>query len=217
VLYQVYSDMYRDLQIAEDELLQFAAQKSSAWSASVFVLEDEFYLEGWLSFVWQTWCTFCRKCIVSSAMGTTTGSGHTIPSLAGATTEEFVSGAVIRVAKGKPLVWTANSALRIEPTWGDVDKLHDIVIGLVPNNSATLLSGITAASTAAKTFQTIRNAAAHRNHQTLADVNALRSRYVAFPITHPIHSLFWTSASGAEYLAIEALNEIATAGFVAIG
>jgi hypothetical protein len=117
--------MYRDLQIAEDELLQFAAQKSSAWSASVFVLEDEFYLEGWLSFVWQTWCTFCRKCIVSSAMGTTTGSGHTIPSLAGATTEEFVSGAVIRVAKGKPLVWTANSALRIEPTWGETSRYCD--------------------------------------------------------------------------------------------
>ncbi len=215
-LYQIYSDMYRDLLVAEDELLEFAANKPTTWTASAFALEDEFYLVGWLSYVWQTWCNFCRTCIISSAMGTTTGSGQIVAQLPDAIAETNVSGAAIRAAQRRPLVWTSNSVLRNEPTWGDVDKLHDVVIGMAPGNSAALLSGIAAASTAAKTLQTIRNAAAHRNHETLVSVNALRSRYVAFPILHPLHSLFWTSATKTEYLAIEALNELTTAAFVAI-
>ena len=43
----------------------FAASKPSIGSASSFTLLEECLLEGLLSRCWQSWCIFCRTCVIA--------------------------------------------------------------------------------------------------------------------------------------------------------
>lgn len=136
-----------------------------------------------------------------------------------ASSEAHVSGAAIR-AKGMnkvPPYWGATSTtLRNEPTWGDVDTLARILPRLGSSNQSQLLAAISAASQSAKSLQFIRNAAAHNNPETMADVLAIRSQYVVFPITHPVHALYWTNPSSGDFLAPAALDDLVECALDAI-
>jgi hypothetical protein len=150
-------------------------------------------------------------------MGTTDGSGTAIPAHPFATSEEFVSGATIRAKANKAPYWgSPNSLLRLEPTWGDVDILVRIMPRLGSNNSSQLIAAFSGCSASSKVIQTIRNASAHNNPETFADVQALRSAYITFPISHPIHALYWTDTSSGDFLAIAALEDLVNGGLTAI-
>lgn len=101
----------------------FAAKKPLINSATNFTFLEECLLEGLLSRCWQSWCGFCRTCVIDSCVGTTNHAGVPVVALPEATDEFIVSGAAIRAkSRPNPPYWGApNTVLRAEPTWGDVD------------------------------------------------------------------------------------------------
>ncbi len=190
-------------------LSDFAASKPSLTAPNSFTLTDECLLEGLLSRLWQGWCQFCRKCIVHSCMGATTVAGAAIPAIAGAADESYVSAAVIRARKSQLPNWqNTNTILRNEPTWGDVDILSKIIPLLAPHNAGQMLAAFSVGHPTAKAIQTIRNGAAHDNAQTRAEILTLAPNYVAFPITHPTHAMFWTDPQTQNYLVLQAIEDL---------
>lgn len=199
-------------------LRNFATARPSISSASDFTLEDECLLEGLLSRVWQTWGAFCRLCVCESCLGTINGLGAVVPKHALALSEAHVSAAAIRAkSKASPPIWGAtNTTLRFEPTWGDVDVLAKIIPHLGPTNQGQLLAAFSGGSQSAKALQLIRNAAAHNNLQTMGDVHNIRSRYLVFPITHPIQALYWVDPISKDFLVLQALEDLLDTGLAAI-
>ena len=198
----------------------FAASRRTISGPGDFSLQDECFLEGALSRTWQAWNAFCRACVCESCMGTVDGSGIPVVGLANALSEQHVSGAAM---KAKPIGFTGpywgatNLVMRYEPTWGDVDVLDRIVQRLGPANHAQLRAAMSTWAASSKRLQTIRNAAAHNNHETMAAVLALRSSSVAFPIAHPVHALFWLDPASRDFLAVSCVEGLREAGLGAIG
>jgi hypothetical protein len=189
-------------------LYEEIATASNLASSADFSLENECVLEGVLSRAWQTWNRFCRELIIESCLGTTNLSGP-IAGHPSATSIVAVSMAAIRVRRHLMPVWRgANSVLRDEPTWGDVNVLLDLIAGLGPSNATSLNDLCTVAGPGARTLQAVRNATAHTNAQALANLARLSSSYVAFPITHPTHAMFWVSAISGELLFLDALEHM---------
>lgn len=202
-----------------DHFRRFAASGPAITGAARFQLPDECLLEGLLSRAWQAWGTFCRDCVVKSCMGTVNGSGANVVAHPFALSESHVSSASIRAKSPRtpPPYWGGtNSVLRHEPTWADVDVLVRIVPRLGCSNHSQLTAAVSSSALSAKALQAIRNSAAHTNAQTMSDVLGIRSRYVVYPITHPIQALFWTDPSSGDYLVTSALEELVDCGFDAI-
>jgi hypothetical protein len=195
----------------------FAASKQVLNVPAAYTQDDEFLLEGLLSRVWQSWSSFCRSCVVHSCLGSATSAGALVPSVAGAATEGHVSAAAIIARSGNAPNWLrTNAVLRFEPTWGDVDVLARIIPLLNPSNAAQLLAAFSSGHASAKALQTIRNSAAHDNHQTRADILALAASYVAFPIGHPTHALLWSDPTSADFLVLQAISDLKAAAAAAI-
>jgi hypothetical protein len=195
----------------EHEYRAFANSKPVLTSSADFTLLDECVLEGLLSRSWQCWCVFCRDALFESCKGGVTSGGVTITPNPLALSDAHISGAAIRAKnhRNDGVYWgSTNSILRLEPTWGDVDRLVDIVSRLGPNNQATLAAAFSSASPSAKVLQTIRNAAAHHNPETMNAVSALSSSYVAYPVTHPAQALFWTERSSGDFLVTFAIADL---------
>jgi hypothetical protein len=215
-----WTTLSSELDLLSSLVREFAAKKAGINSASDFTIQDECLLEGLLSRIWQTWCNFCRACVIESCIGTIDGAGVTIPPLPGATSPEHVSGAAIRANRKppKPPYWGSgpNTLFRAEPTWGDVDVLANVLLRLRPMNFPKLLAAFSSGSSSAKALQLIRNGAAHNNAQSLVEIQALRSRYMIFPIGHPTHSLFWIEPHSKDFLSTQAIEDLKDAGFAAI-
>jgi hypothetical protein len=195
----------------EAEVSAFLAKKgSSITGPNDFTVGDECLLEGVLSRAWQGWGTFCRQVVVNSCLGTTTVGGVVVPAHPDAHSEDHVSGAAKRAkSTPNPPTWgQVNALLRLEVTWGDTDLLAKILPIMAVPRSPELLAAFSQADSSAKSLQTIRNAAAHHNHQTLQEVNNLSSKYVAFRVTHPVQALFWTVPSTGDYLLTDALEDL---------
>jgi hypothetical protein len=193
------------------------ATKKTFGQASDFVHEDICMLEGILSHIWQGWCHFCRDLIIESCTGTTDISGNHFAQVTGALSEQDVSSAAIRIKQRKTPIWgQQNSVLRYEPTWGDVDVLTDIISGTGVANGTTLRGMCTMASPGAKILQRVRNAAAHHNPQTVAELLRISGTYSTFPISHPCQALFWVESTTGKYLLPEALDVLIMASMHAV-
>ena len=210
-MYANWSHLCVELDEASSELHTFCANHTSPFPPTSFSLADQFYLEGFTSYAWQAWCTFCRNCVFESCLGTTNGAGTVIPPHPNATSVAHVSGAASKASKrtARPPYWGGtNITLRFEPTWGDIDILNQIIPRLAPSNASQLLAAFSSGNAPLKAMQKIRNATAHRNPETLADVSSLMSRYRAFSIQHPVQALFWIEPSSNDYLAIHVMDEM---------
>lgn len=198
-------------------LRDFTSSRPSISSASDFVEKDECLLEGLLSRVWQAWGIFCRSCVCESCLGTTNAAGALIASHPDAKSESHVSAAAIRAKQTANSPWGGiNQLLRNEPNWGDVDVLSKIIPRLGPSNQTQLLAAFSSGSQSAKALQLIRNAAAHTNAQSVAEVRGLQTRYIVFPITHPTHALYWVDPRSGDFLVLHAVEELLDAGSAAI-
>jgi len=151
-------------------------------------------------------------------MGTFDGNGVAITGHPHAASEGHVSGAAIRAKNTpNPPTWgNVNTLLRSEPTWGDVNVLAAIIPRLAPANQSQLLAAFSTAAGGAKALQLVRNATAHNNLQTMAEVQSLRSGYIAFPLTHPVQALFWTEPTSRDFLVLWAVEELRDASLAAI-
>lgn len=167
---------------------------------------DLFELEGWLSDVWQVWCRFCRGTVFASCGGCLTATGNTLA--ATHASPEIVSFIASRQSNGiPPTAVGTNTRLVKEPTWGHIDKLLDVIQALNPTNRATLLSAFGTVPLI-EHIRLIRNAAAHRNTQTMADVLALQPMYQATPIRHPLEALLWVDTNTGRALMHSRLDEM---------
>src|ERR1019366_122037 len=106
--------------------------------AGDFTTDDLCLLEGVLSRIWQAWCGFCRETVIESCLGTHDLSGA-IAALPTAQSAAHISAAAIQARKRQTVTWTQqNTTLRLEPTWGSIDALLDIIRGLAPANAIKL-------------------------------------------------------------------------------
>lgn len=212
-LHQIHTDFEAELLEPTRVFEELATMRTFGGSAD-FTTDQLCLLEGVVSRIWQAWCRFCRRLILESCQGTVDLSGVTIPALATAASDAHVSAAAILAWRKRPVRWRAtNTLLRREPTWGDVDVLLDIVNALTPNNSAKLTGMCSVSSAGAKVLQAARNAAAHHNHQSIADLLRLSSTYSTFPIQHACESTFWIEMATSKYLlpfVIDELRDAAT-------
>lgn len=203
------TELNQSLDLLAQRISDFSATKQNVGASNNFTLDDECFLEGLLSRLWQVWGRFCRKCVVHSCMGATTVAGAVIPGVAGAATEGHVSAAAIRARNSQRPNWqSTNSVLRFEPTWGDTDVLARIIPLLAPSNANQMLAAFSVGHPSAKALQTIRNGASHDNPETRAEILALAPNYLAFPITHPTHAMFWTHPQTQDFLVLQAIQDL---------
>jgi hypothetical protein len=163
-------------------------------------------LEGWLSELWQAWCHFCRRVVMASCTGGAGTSGA--PIAATHTTNDHVSFIAAKQKRGvPPTTLGTNTVLRHEPTWGHVDKLLEVMRALAPANYASLTAAFGTVPDI-EHIRLIRNAAAHLNPETLADVRGFQSAYMATPISHPLHALLWTDRATGKTLAQARIDDM---------
>jgi len=216
-LYNTWRGFSDELDLLVVEFEKIAIEVAAPVSKSSFNLLSECALEGLTSRTWQAWCLFCRACVIESCLGTRDGNGAVIAPHPSAASCLHVSAAAIEAKKRKSIVWGGqNSILRFEPTWGDTDALADIVPRLRPMNHVQLSSAFSSAHASAKTLQKIRNAAAHSHAQNLAEVVSLTSSYLAYPIDHSTHALFWVDPASSEYLLINLIEDLRDCALSAI-
>ncbi|MEZ4660787.1 MAG: hypothetical protein R2911_24815 [Caldilineaceae bacterium] len=77
------------------------------------------------------------------------------------------------------------ATMRHEPTWGDQDKILDIIQQIRPDNHASLLTAFGLPVYGPKHLQIVRNACAHKHRETLSDVNRLLLDYSVTSIRSP--------------------------------
>lgn len=172
------------LQLVEDRFQSFQESRPERLDHSHWM-----FLEGLSSATWQYWGIFCRSVVIDSALGARTASGIDLAPCAGSWQE--VSHIAARVAtKQKPKPGETNGELRLEPTWGDSNKLNVVINALELGNKETLASSFGANSTIPH-LQTVRNAAAHRHHQNAKNVLDLRPYYLVSRLRHPVEALLW--------------------------
>lgn len=214
-----WESLYQSLDDLDREIEKHLATRSSAIAGlSDFSLFDECFLEGVLSRSWQAWCLFCRTLICESCLGTTDADGGAVMPHPSALSEAYVSAAAIKAKKQPSAIpWGGqNTVLRNEITWGDTDVLVSIIPRMLVPKHGQLVAAFSNGHDTVKLIQTIRNATAHNNPQTMADVLGLSSRFVAYPIAHPIHSLFWVNPVTGGYLFRDALTELGETALLAI-
>lgn len=192
----------RRMDAAEAHLANFYARATTRLDSA----QELYELEGWLSEVWQVWCRFCRRVVLESCAGCRTTSGathaqsHPSPGV--------VSFIAVRQKSGVPPGTTgSNMLLRIEPTWGHIDKLLDVIQAVNPPNRAALLSAFGTVPLIDH-VRLVRNATAHRNAQTLAEVLAFQSQYKGRSVRHPLHALFWQDPIGSRTLIKARLDDM---------
>jgi hypothetical protein len=216
-LYATWTRLCDDIDVHISHFNLFFASRPVVSSAKDFGVADECLLEGHLSRIWQAWGAFCRSCVCQSCIGVVDGNGAPVAPHPSAASEDHVSSAVIRAKKNAHPFWgSSNTILRLEPTWGDTDVLVTVIPRIQPSNQGQLLAAFSQAHRSAKTLQTIRNAAAHHNFQTLAEVKLFQSNYLSFPITHPVQALGWVEPSSSDFLVIHVLEELREAALIAI-
>ena len=90
----------------------------------------------------------------------------------------------------------------------DVARLVDVIRALAPQNEAQLVSAFVGVTRGPLHMQTVRNAAAHLNGQTFAEVLALRPYYISNPIRHPVEAAYWSDVASGGYALISWLEEL---------
>lgn len=103
----------------------------------------------------------------------------------------------------------------LEPTWGDLTKLNLIVGGIACSNQAQLLSAFGAAL-ALQDLQLCRNASAHLNKGSIADVSAVRVKYQDTRFVHPSDVVFWVDPQTKDYLWKTWIDEIGVVSQLAV-
>lgn len=167
--------------------------------------------EGALSDAWQAYCDFSREVCIHSSIGAMRGNGvPTVASINPATPERASHIAIRSVIPAAPQPNAINATLLKEPTWGDSNKINLIIAALNPTNAAQLQAYFFGGLVGPKHCQIVRNAAAHKNHQTLASVQDLAVNYVAGPIVRPTDALTWTDTSTKGYAFISWLDDMRT-------
>lgn len=200
----IYSNFVRKLDIAEDVFVEWVANSGSKLSRS-----DLMFLEGLLSTVWQNWGMFSRGVVMASALGCTTRGGVVVSGVVLPLTRKRVSYVAMRASKGAVVhPGFENSVLRKEPTWGDVSMIQKVIQTIGPGNMGHLISAFGSVTRGPRHLQVVRNAAAHRNAETFAEVQSLRAFYTVKKIRHPSEVALWIDPGMRDYALLGWIAEM---------
>lgn len=173
--------------------------------------ERRHHLEGALSDAWQAYCTFVRQLLIRSCTGCTTARGVMHPASIAPANWQRASYIAHRVAKNASILPTSvNQVMRKEPTWGDSGKIIGVISALNPGNAVTLISHLAGGLPGPKHCQTVRNACAHRNHQTRAEVEALGPAYIATRVIHPTDAMIWRDPGTMQFAFLSWVDDMRT-------
>lgn len=172
--------------------------------------------EGLISALWQSWGGFCRATILHSASGNATVAGVAVTSPYAGRPDAEIAWIAKRLAEQAGVAnIRALTAMREEPTWGDVTKLNLITAGMPTSNQSTLVSSFSA-PVSLKDLQLCRNANAHINRDLLAELNRARVRYSRTMLHHPSDFMTWIDPISGDYVwrlwvdEIIAVSQLAT-------
>lgn len=172
-LQKLYSKFDRRCKSYSARLLEISNNKPhlSDW-------EFNYLTEVLISDIWQTWCSFCRELVFSSCRGTRARNGDFIAKRVGNNSWKRLGYEASQVAKNQAIAANGhlNFAIRKELTWGDIHKLLLVINHLSPGNKNHILSTI-GSFTNFKHLQQLRNACAHKNIETISDINSLKTHY----------------------------------------
>lgn len=162
----------------------------------------QYYTEGLISDLWQDWCNFTRNVLMLSCQGCITRSGSPVlrrmtensPCRIAYEAKQALTGDPVR--KGKVL-----AAKRQEPTWGDKERLIDIVVGLKPANEPRLIMAFGVPRNGPKHLQLARNACAHKHNESIAALRSILIYYVSQPLRHP-SEVVWQMESQSKTAAL---------------
>lgn len=204
-----FNKLLARLRVVEDHFISFQSSMPSRLNHSHWML-----LEGLSSATWQYWGTFCRSVVIDSALGARTAGGVDLTPCAGSW-EEVSHIASCVASKRKLVPGGTNTELRLEPTWGDPNKLNIVINALDLTNKETLASTFGADSYIPH-LQTVRNAAAHRHHQNTANVLALRPYYQVSRLRHPSEALLWLEEQSKSFAFLFWLEDMRMLGKLAV-
>lgn len=166
-------------------------------------------IESLINHTWQIWCLFSRQLIMTSALGGATRNGICVPPCVTPSDWTRVSYIANCAASGNPAKFgKTNSLLRKEPTWGNVDKLVDIINGLNTANKQALLSALSIAARSSDHMQIIRNCTAHLCGETFSLVRDIRPYYNVHILRHPCDAVFWVDPNNGLHAFISWLDDM---------
>lgn len=208
-LTKLFGRLDRHLTWAEEEFDHYRRG-----AARLREVERWFVLEGLISMTWQAWGRFCRDLALKSCQGCATSTGIVVAKRAGATGDNRLAyEALCAVRHQTPNATRTLTYRREEPTWGDPQRFLDIVIGLAPGNASTIVASYGRPLSGPKHIQLVRNASAHLNLETFADVRSLTSFYQGSKLRHPTDIASWIRISDrmlAFHSWTDDMREIAT-------
>lgn len=165
-----------------------------------------------LSDIWQTWCSFSRILILRSVRGTIALDSSIVSGRRGDNSWRRICYEGSNAARNRRITSSGHNRflIRNEITWGDVGQFISAVQYLAPANSMRLLTAYGLPFDGIKHMQKVRNACAHKNVETLGDIQFLKMTYDLSSIKCPTH-VMWSNKRGAGELAIELwIRQIAT-------
>lgn len=158
--------------------------------------------EALISDLWQSWEHFCRWLILHSCRGALSRNGKNISPRPADNSWPAIGYVAKHAALGhgrKKAGFIAH--YRQEPTWGNRDKLIDIVQALRPANENQLITAMGLPLQGPTHLHRIRNACAHKNVESIQDVRALLPYYSLSHINTP-SELAWDIVAGRSLLGI---------------
>lgn len=185
-------------------------------ATATFPLRDEIKLhelEGILSTLWQVWNRYCRQVVMASCLGCDTRSHGRLVSIHA--TESVVAYIAKNQRNGFPPSGAGTlTVTRLEPTWGDMAKLVQVITALAPANESQLLAAFGTVPKISH-IQDLRNAVAHRNTQSMLAIFAWQASYLAQRVRHPLEALFWADPVASKYLVLARIDDMSQAAYLA--
>ncbi len=172
--------------------------------------------EGIISTLWQSWCWFAREVVIASAKGAVTSSGLVTTSIYALNAEPEIIYIAKQLAWQRP-IGQIKPILRgfQEPTWGDLDKLNRIILGVNCTNSKQLAS-VFGSTKRIKDLQLCRNSSAHINKDNITALSSARVRYLNTKLNHPSDMIFWIDPDTNEYVWKSWIDELEIISLLAI-
>ena len=173
------------------------------------------FQEGLISTLWQIWSSFCRSTLIASASGAVSGSGTCISSPFSHLSEQQITYVLKQLSIQQEVVnGRTLSGMYLEPTWGDLNKLIEMAVGLNSTNSHELASAFSC-GIVLRDLQLCRNASAHLNRDNIKRILSARVRYSQTEFSHPSDLMLWVDPASKDFVwkvwieEIDVISELA--------
>lgn len=196
ILYRWFDRRCRSYEAKVNDLFQNRAHYTE-W-------QFRFLSDALLSEVWQTWCLFSRILILKSVRGCKARDGNSITGRYGDNSWKRICYEASHSVRSRTITSSghANFQMRYESTWGDIDIFIKVIQYFSPANQSALLTSYGLPFDGIKHMQKVRNSCAHKNIETILDLNSLNTIYDFSKVKCP-SDVMWATKRGTNTLAIE--------------